>query len=1367
MTRKWREGGDGPDADGEVEDRKPWPGKRSITHDASKTASRWPGKHSVVHELPAVLRTGAGPTGPTMDSVATAAVEHKDAGQAVDPGVLAKVEPHLGADLGGVRVHGDPVARQASAAIGARAFAHGNDVFLGPGESDRDVGLMAHELTHVVQQGAAGEARAQRQVTVGAANSPAEAQADGVAHQVTSGAAPSALLVDAAANGAGQMTKDAFLAALRQQIASVLSGELGPVAGTAVAPYVSQYFGNFGARPAADCEAAVKRYAPATANCHAAADMIPIVVAKLRGSVQSWRDTGTLPTDLPLDVPAATSAMVAPPGSAAAKIAELGPGEALDPAVASRMSAAFGASLDGVTIHTGPEAARATAGAGALAFAVGDHVGFAQGAYRPGSLEGDALLAHELAHVQQQRGGDPRAPLGGESAAAETDADRAALGALQRLAGVKSDDASVLRTGLQLQRCPGGSATPAITDPFTLALQTKLKAGNKAGAFADLVALAGAKAGNGPLRAGIVQFVADGNLTNAEGVRALVIVEIGPDGSGAGGWPTEIRNWVDGITDGVFAVPASGVPAGRDALRTMAITTAGMLANGAGLKGEYQSRFDGQWAVASEPTALDPTLDSKGPRNPRARRIFTGLYADARFKTAYDTNTPPGFREFCDTYAGPTSLNLVASPRLERFRAGLTGAAIVAATTADATYTGFVGTITPLINNLDAGDHAMLEAEPSRWQTLYETKLAGSSPDVVRDFMDKVSGGAVAAPRARSPLSAPPPVVVPPAPAPSGSGTPAPAPGTPPAPNVAEQAFLRSITIAGPSTPVDIEDRSQDVTFDIHSTVPNPSLTVEREVNVSPAAQVMSGTDASREPWPVGVSSKPHVATLDPTTTAATGTTSFTATLDMPPYGAHFPRKTSAPVVVHDKRMDMVRRDVKPGLMFNEFERYVNPTTPKLTYYGGQLTVRVQPNLPVANPGLNLFVSGDIQKGGTPVPGGTFAAAPFRIGTTEFRLAELMLQQPTPPTPGKKDKFELRLRYQIGPSGAPFHSPAAVAFEVAHGAHNTGPTAADTKILTDDTAELAKAGAATAPSGNARTTVREFLRFPPTTLNAQQQANCRRVEAAIASGRVPLRTMFIRSDSEDKVTAAGGDPASQVAYAMGSLAPGDIMIERPGWAGWKFYAGPAIYVNRTPNPLAPTANRSVEEMGMFAAHEAIHSMDDPPAPAPAGGYDAFSRYCTEFRAYWVDGRFDSLSTEYDASFTFGPKSARANALFQHIYSSYDYTKTSYDTDGAFREKVDHYLYPDGTNLIVSLHLDALRNAVRDHTGTFAARHARVSAAYGACTTDDKAQITSQRAWRDDVEKNFSTTAVPVVVGGAPGATEPEVVQIKKLLGISL
>lgn len=61
-------------------------------------------------------------------------------------------EPAFGQDFGHVRLHTSPVARMTAAKLGARAFTSGSDIWLGPGESDSDRSLMAHELAHVVQQ---------------------------------------------------------------------------------------------------------------------------------------------------------------------------------------------------------------------------------------------------------------------------------------------------------------------------------------------------------------------------------------------------------------------------------------------------------------------------------------------------------------------------------------------------------------------------------------------------------------------------------------------------------------------------------------------------------------------------------------------------------------------------------------------------------------------------------------------------------------------------------------------------------------------------------------------------------------------------------------------------------------------------------------------------------------------------------------------------------------------------------------------------------------------------------------------------------------------------------------------------------------
>jgi hypothetical protein len=69
--------------------------------------------------------------------------------------VASAISSSLGVDVSPVRVHADSTSASAANAFGARAFAYGSHVFLGSGERPTDVSLMAHEVTHVVQQQAA------------------------------------------------------------------------------------------------------------------------------------------------------------------------------------------------------------------------------------------------------------------------------------------------------------------------------------------------------------------------------------------------------------------------------------------------------------------------------------------------------------------------------------------------------------------------------------------------------------------------------------------------------------------------------------------------------------------------------------------------------------------------------------------------------------------------------------------------------------------------------------------------------------------------------------------------------------------------------------------------------------------------------------------------------------------------------------------------------------------------------------------------------------------------------------------------------------------------------------------------------------
>ena len=68
--------------------------------------------------------------------------------------------PHFGMDFSRVRIHTDASADAAARAVGALAYTRGPDIVFRAGQFQPDApggrALLAHELTHVVQQGAAG-----------------------------------------------------------------------------------------------------------------------------------------------------------------------------------------------------------------------------------------------------------------------------------------------------------------------------------------------------------------------------------------------------------------------------------------------------------------------------------------------------------------------------------------------------------------------------------------------------------------------------------------------------------------------------------------------------------------------------------------------------------------------------------------------------------------------------------------------------------------------------------------------------------------------------------------------------------------------------------------------------------------------------------------------------------------------------------------------------------------------------------------------------------------------------------------------------------------------------------------------------------
>ena len=104
-----------------------------------------------------------------------------------------------------------------------------------------------------------------------------------------------------------------------------------------------------------------------------------------------------------------------------------GSGAGLDGGVRGRFESDLG-DLSDVTVHTDDTADQLNRSVSAKAFATGTDVYFAKGQYNPGSADGDHLIAHELAHVVQQRGAPNSGPLtvSQPGDALETEADSVA-----------------------------------------------------------------------------------------------------------------------------------------------------------------------------------------------------------------------------------------------------------------------------------------------------------------------------------------------------------------------------------------------------------------------------------------------------------------------------------------------------------------------------------------------------------------------------------------------------------------------------------------------------------------------------------------------------------------------------------------------------------------------------------------------------------------------------------------------------------------------------------------------------------------------------------------------------------------------------
>ena len=140
-----------------------------LEHEADRVADQvmsQSAETAIGHSPPRIQRlrnSGGDFEGEVPDSVTRTLA---GSGRPLDASLRQIFEPRFGRDFSGVRVHQGGLAEQSARDVNARAYTVGNDIVLGAGEyvagSATGQRLLAHELTHVVQQGNGGESRVQR-----------------------------------------------------------------------------------------------------------------------------------------------------------------------------------------------------------------------------------------------------------------------------------------------------------------------------------------------------------------------------------------------------------------------------------------------------------------------------------------------------------------------------------------------------------------------------------------------------------------------------------------------------------------------------------------------------------------------------------------------------------------------------------------------------------------------------------------------------------------------------------------------------------------------------------------------------------------------------------------------------------------------------------------------------------------------------------------------------------------------------------------------------------------------------------------------------------------------------------------------------
>ncbi|MCO5947151.1 eCIS core domain-containing protein [Mucilaginibacter flavidus] len=129
--------------------------KCSSCEDEDKKIQRKPASTDITP----LIQTKGGDGAVAGPALSNKIADTQGSGSSLDNATGAFMSDRFGVDFGGVKIHADNEAAKMNRELNARAFTTGNDIYFNEGEYNPGSGkgkrLLAHELTHVVQQNSA------------------------------------------------------------------------------------------------------------------------------------------------------------------------------------------------------------------------------------------------------------------------------------------------------------------------------------------------------------------------------------------------------------------------------------------------------------------------------------------------------------------------------------------------------------------------------------------------------------------------------------------------------------------------------------------------------------------------------------------------------------------------------------------------------------------------------------------------------------------------------------------------------------------------------------------------------------------------------------------------------------------------------------------------------------------------------------------------------------------------------------------------------------------------------------------------------------------------------------------------------------